>query len=81
MPEREFSHYEAVVTAGPGRCAVDVVVRYWDLDDEPLGAYGEHMIAFCTTWKDAAEVIRKGLKLLGYDTDVMSHVSPMVDLS
>jgi hypothetical protein len=76
-----FSYHETRVEAGPGRVTVEVVVSYFDTNDEPLGAYGESLIGFASTWKDVAEVVRKGLKLLGYDTDPVYHVSPMVDLS
>jgi hypothetical protein len=81
MTERQFSHYHVAIEAGPGHVQVDVLVEYFDLHDELVGCYGEHLIAFATTWKDVAEVIRKGLKLLGLDVDPVHNVSPMVDLS
>ncbi len=81
MPEREFSRYTLTVKAGPGHCDVTVDVLYYDRSEELIGSYGETMIGFCTTWKDIAGVVRKGLTGLGYDTDPVHTVSPMVDLS
>ncbi len=78
---RELGHYALEVKAGPGRTEVSAVVQYFDCDGEHIGAYGEAMIAFATTWKDIAEVVRKGQRLLGLDRDPVSNVSPMVDLS
>jgi hypothetical protein len=60
---------------------VDVWVNYYDLDMDLLGTYGESMIAFATTWRDVAHVVRNGLEKLGYDQDPVHAVSPMVDLS
>jgi hypothetical protein len=81
MTERQFSHYTATVTGGPGRVAVDVDVEYYDLHDEPIGSYGASLIAFATTWKDVAVAVRHGLHDLGLDADPVSNVSPMVDLT
>jgi hypothetical protein len=81
MPERVFSRYSATVRGGPGQSEVTVDVIYYDDNEDGMGSYGETMIAFCTTWKDVAQVIRTGLKKLGYDGDPVSNVSPMVDLT
>ncbi len=78
---RELGHYVLEVKAGPGREDVGTWVEYYDLDGVEIGRYGEVMIAFATTWKDVAEVIRKGEQLLGLDRDPVRNVSPMVDLS
>jgi hypothetical protein len=81
MSDRIFSHYHANVSAGPGMVAIDVMVNYYDTNGEFMGNYGEHLIAFATTWKDVATVVRTGLRLLGLDEDPVRNVSPMVDLS
>jgi hypothetical protein len=81
MSEMEFSHYSVEVTGGPGHVSVDVLVHYFDLNDDLIGMYGEVLIAFATTWKDVALVIRHGLLDLGMDADPVRNVSPMVDLS
>jgi hypothetical protein len=81
MSERVFSHYTTTITGGPGRVAVDVDVEYYDIHDDPIGTYGAGCIAFATTWKDVAQIIRDGLRNLGLDVDPVHNVSPMVDLS
>jgi hypothetical protein len=80
MP-REFSHYHLTVTAGPGMVGVDTQITYYDLHGLEIGTYAEGTIAFATTWKDIARAIRKGLKGLGCDSDPVSNISPMVDLT
>ncbi len=79
--DRKFGHYEIVLTAGPKFPNVTMDVEYFDDHSQVLGNYGCSMIAFATTWKDVAEEIRTGLKMLGLDQDPVSNVSPMVDLS
>lgn len=78
---RELMYYEMVVRAGPGLPDASVDVTYFDTDGEVVGRYGQTTIAFATTWKDVAEVIRTGMKQLHLDRDPVHHVSPMVDLT
>jgi hypothetical protein len=79
--ERELSHYYLQVKAGPGYPEVTADVVYYDPHGEEIGRFGATMIAFATTWKDVAQVIRTGERQLGLDRDPVHHVSPMVDLS
>lgn len=81
VSERQFGSYTLRVQAGPVMTGVDIDVKYYDVNGEEVGTYGESTIAFCTTWKDVAHVVRKGLDKLGMDDDPVSNVSPMVDLS
>jgi hypothetical protein len=69
------------VEAGPGRSEVSVDIVYYDVNEDVLGEWGETTIAFCTTWKDVAEVLRRGLQKMGQDRDPVHTVSPMVDLT
>jgi hypothetical protein len=78
---REMSHYHLEVLAGPGLAEVTADVKYYDGHGEEIGQFGATMIAFATTWKDVAQVVREGEKVLGLDRDPVSNVSPMVDLS
>jgi len=79
--ERKFSHHITQVAGGPGRTDVTTYTCYIDTNDELIGSYGESLIGFCTTWKDVAEAVRKGLDSLGLDHDPVRCVSPMVDLT
>jgi len=81
MGQKRFSHYKLAVTAGPGfpECFADI--RYYAVDGSLLGQHGVTLIGFCSTWKDMAEEVRNGLKLLNLDDDPVHVVSPMVDLS
>jgi hypothetical protein len=81
MAYRAFSHYTVRLSAGPMRDTVIITVEYYDDNDESIGGYNEQTIAFATTWKDVAVVIRRGLENLGYDYVVQNSISPMVDLS
>jgi hypothetical protein len=81
MSETPFSHYKATIEGGPGHVAIDVLVEYYNVEDEFVGQYGEHLIAFATTWRDVATVVRTGLHLFELDVDPLTNISPMVDLS
>jgi hypothetical protein len=81
MSERRLGHYQLVVRAGPAHTDVQADVEYFDQDREYVGHYGETMIAFATTWKDVAWLIRHGEQLLRLDRDPVPNPSPMVDLS
>jgi len=78
---REFCYYTMELRAGPA--SVDVVcdITYYDDHDQVIGSYGESMIAFATTWRDIALLIRTGLKAQGEDHHPVMNVSPMVDLT
>ncbi len=80
MP-RTFGHYEAIVRAGPQFPDVTIEIEYFDTHGEVIGTYGCSTIAFATTWKDVATIIRTGMRMHQIDTDPMTNVSPMVDLS
>ncbi len=81
MTDSTFSYYNLVVTAGPGHPDAMADVEYFDQEGRLLGTHGLSLIGFCSTWKDLAWEIRRGLQMLGLDSDPISTVSPMVDLS
>ncbi len=81
MTDKTFSYYQLTVTAGPGHPDATVDVEYFDQTGRLLGTHGLALIGFCSTWRDLAWEIRRGLSMLGLDSDPVGAVSPMVDLS
>lgn len=81
MDDASFSYYEVLVRGGPGHAEVSADVTYYTAHGETIGWYGETLVAFAATWKDVAEVVRKGMRTYDLDNDPCHEISPMVDLT